>query len=126
MIDLRPESLLFIEPQNPPTSTPQVDELTRKMAAALATGTSTGQAWRGIHECTGCPESARVYSSNTNFYVGEGKKLQANTLATHYLAFHRAEVPESELAKVRSLPETEAEPTPEQLKTPKTAADRRR
>jgi hypothetical protein len=46
-----------------------------------------------------------------------GGKL-TNSLAVHYLAFHRKDVPESELVKIGNLPFGEADPTEEQLQKP--------
>lgn len=116
------KGLLFIEPQNPASADPVIDSLTRRMTAALngsVGGTNDGWqgkfhpggGWRGVHTCV-----CGVNSSNKNFQLEDG--TITNSLCVHYLAHHRNEVPESELAKVRSLPSYEAEPTANQLMPP--------
>ena len=113
------KGLLFIEPKNPASAEPVVDDLTRRMAAALndgVGGTGMSQAdfrpgggWRGWHTCV-----CGACSSNQNYLLQDGQVT--NSLCVHYLAFHRDEVPESELQKVRGLPSYEAEPTQQQLR----------
>jgi len=74
-----------------------VDEYTRRMAGALRVAEL--DPWlkrtRGHHTCV-----CRMDSSNSNHYVRtESGHLITNSLAVHYLAHHRSEVPEGELAK---------------------------
>lgn len=108
--------LLFVEPQGPPSEEPVVDSLTRRMAAALgrASFPGNGMAYRGVHRC-----SCGATSGNRDLYV-DGR-FSTNSLAAHYLAWHRNEVPHAELAKVASLV-GEAEPTPADLAAPVRAA----
>jgi hypothetical protein len=113
------KGLLFIEPQGPASAEPVIDELTKRMAAALndsVGGTGDTQAnfrpgggWRGWHDCV-----CGAASSNKNYLLSDGQVT--NYLCVHYLAYHRGEVPESELRKVRDLPGYEAEPTRQQLR----------
>lgn len=100
--------LLFIEPKNPASIHPVVDELTQRMAAALNDGTRKG-CWKGVHTCVCGAES-----TNCNYLLSDGQVT--NSLAVHYLAYHRDEVPKSELRKVRNLPEQGTEPTRRQLR----------
>lgn len=67
-------------------------------------------AYKGHHRCTGRGCQAR--SGNADLLI-EG--LVTNSLAVHYLAHHRGDVPCGELAKVAVLDGPGAEPTPEQL-----------
>ena len=113
------KGLLFIEPRGPKSDKPVVDNLTKRMAAALqradrgtwrpATGGFMRASWRGIHLCTGayCGEE----SASQDFQLQDGQVT--NSLCVHYLMWHRDEVPESELEKVRQLPNEEAEPPDE-------------
>lgn len=116
--------LLYIEPKNKASETPVIDGYTRRMAAALNKaviggwdgGSSerswrTGDGWRGFHLCV-----CGAVSSSHDFLLSNG--LVTNSLCVHYLARHRDEVPESELAKVMQLPDEEVEPTEEQVSPP--------
>jgi hypothetical protein len=113
------KGLLFIEPRNPASAEPVVDDLTKRMAAALNDGVGgtgdtqasfrPGGGLRGWHDCV-----CGACSSNQNYLLSDGQVT--NSLCVHYLAHHRGEVPESELRKVRSLPSYEAEPTRHQLR----------
>jgi hypothetical protein len=65
---------------------------------------------RGHHGCTG--RGCRAVSDNVTHLV-DG--YATNSLAVHYLAHHRDEVPRGELAKVAALNGPDVEPTPAQL-----------
>jgi hypothetical protein len=110
MID--PKNVLFIEPSATISDTPVIDELTRKMTSALRKCTQ-GMSFRGIHRC-----ACGATSGNTELFLPNG--LETNSLCIHYLAYHRDEVPPTELEKVRHLTCGEAEPTPEELCFPMT------
>jgi hypothetical protein len=99
--------LLFIEPQLPATSDPVVDEYTLKLAYQLMHYTKYGSinysggfipytSTLGVHTCS-C--GARSASYDLLLPCGLG----TNTLALHYLMYHRAEVPESELHKIQMM-----------------------
>ena len=117
MIDVSPTMLLFIEPQNVKSETPTVDELTKKMTAAFR-DFKTGSGFQGqfmedamtMGEQT-CVCGAR--STNVDYLLPSG--YITNYLCVHYLAWHRNEVPQSELDKVAALPNEFTEPTPELL-----------
>jgi hypothetical protein len=96
MIILDESHLLFIEPKGPASQSPVEDELTATMRAAFATATIPEEFTLGYHECV-C--GAR---STGNFYFLENG-LETNSLAVHYLQFHRDEVPASELMKVKNI-----------------------
>ena len=112
LIDLSPDHLLFIEPTLPPSAEPVVDEYTRRMTGAMRSA-SPQAAYRGIHRCR-CGET----STNSDYIVRIAQRvpgspwhgLLTNSLAVHYLAFHRDEVPPGELAKVLTLSAAPAEP----------------
>ena len=116
MIDQR--GLLYIEPQQQPLAEPIIDELTWKMAAALnhcvATGTyGSGQfcknnRFRGWHTC-----SCGACSDNVDYLIPNGEVT--NSLAVHYLAYHRHEVPSQQLERVRKLPCGQEPPSDKQL-----------
>src|SRR5262249_56630284 len=92
-----------------------VDALTRRMAGAWRTRTRQDPGYRGFHQCT----SERCYarSDNHDYFVAtaDGERLMTNSLAIHYLAHHREELPFEELAKVARLPAGDAEPTTDEL-----------
>lgn len=101
MIKLDDTSLLMIEPTGPASAAPVMDELTYKMRRALANERLSDYVYKGWHTCV-----CGVCSDNNDHFVAtvDGGEYLTNSLAVHYLMFHRDEVPESELEKVRSLP----------------------
>ena len=107
----RDTHVLYMEPGPYTPAEPVIDELTRKMAAAYRASISDGACWRGFHVCR-----CGVNSSNCDYVLPSGQ--QTNSLCVHYLAFHRDEVPEAELAKVAALESGETEPTAEELARP--------
>lgn len=99
--------LLFIEPVNIKSEIPVDDELTLTMERLLEKPLNTGVIWengkflenystKGLHQCC-CGEKSRSY----DFEIYP--KTYTNSLATHYLRWHREEVPEKELDKVKKL-----------------------
>ena len=109
MHDESADQLLMIHPTLPPSREPVVDGLTRRMAGALSRAEHV-HATRGFHRCTGL--GCRAFSDNVTHLV-DG--YVTNSLAVHYLAHHRAEVPRGELAKVAMLFGPDTDPTAEQL-----------
>ena len=109
MID--PSGILMIEPSSKVSATPVIDELTRKMAAALR-GAERGMSSNGFHIC-----ACGARSGDTELLVQdrEGRKYPTNALAVHYLAFHRSEVPSADLERVRGLDCGEVNPEPKEL-----------
>jgi len=112
MINLDADHLLFIEPTGAPSATPTIDHTTRKLVGAWRARRASDYAYGGFHECTG--EGCRAVSDDSDYWI-DG--LMTNSLALHYLAFHRSEVPQSELAKIAALTAAPAEPTEEELTT---------
>jgi hypothetical protein len=106
-----PEDVLYIKPGTRGTAEPVIDSLTRKMAAAYRAAESSGVLWRGFHICR-----CGARSTNTDYILPGG--ATTNSLCVHYLAFHRDEAPEAELAKVAGLASGEAEPNAEELAAP--------
>jgi hypothetical protein len=107
----RDTHVLYIEPRPYTPEEPVIDELTRKMTAAYRAAESTGVHYRGFHVCR-----CGVNSSNTDYILPDGR--QVNSLCVHYLAFHRDDVPEAELAKVAALGSGEEEPDAGELARP--------
>ena len=93
--------LLYIEPVNPPDHQPLRDELSQRMVAAWRRRVSPLSGFRGVHSC-----ACGAQSDNMDHVVhgADGQAFTTNSLCVHYLMFHRAEVPDSELEKVRLLP----------------------
>jgi hypothetical protein len=107
-----------MEPEKPESAEPVIDKYTRRMAAALnkgvwgawssSRGFDPGSGWKGFHVCV-----CDAMSSSRDCQLECG--TVTNSLCVHYLAMHRSEVPDEELAKVMLLPDEEAEPTTEQI-----------
>jgi len=117
MISNATSNLLFVEPEKRPVRVPVIDALTRKMTGAWRKRTRKEPGFRGFHRCT----SERCYTSSDNYNylvaTADGRMLMTNSLAIHYLAHHRDEVPAEELAKVAQLLADEVEPTAEEMNT---------
>lgn len=94
--------LLFIEPTGA-AEPPIDDELTRRITTALAHA-RTGLAYKGWHTCA-CGEESDV----VDLIIYE--KFVTNSLAAHYVACHRTEIPAAELADVEALSATETSDT---------------
>jgi hypothetical protein len=105
-------TLLFIEPQQPPSDRPVVDDLTRKLAGAYRLSRPADYEFMGDHQC-----SCGAFSDSTDHYLPDGSKT--NSLCVHYLAYHRQEVPEVELEFVRGLLVDGVEPTTDELHGPR-------
>jgi hypothetical protein len=109
MINGNSDSLLMIEPTSAPSATPVIDSLTRKMAGAWAVRVQSHYSYRGCHNCAGkgCSATSDSYDHEV---VGTNGAMNTNSLAVHYLAYHREDVPADELAKVAELAAQEVEP----------------
>lgn len=120
MINSDKGHLLFIHPKAA-SPMPVIDTLTRKMTGAWKTREHGISEYRGFHRCTGC----NAESDNRDHFVATvtGARLLTNSLAIHYLALHRADVPRDELAKVASLAATELDP-PAKLLNPRRYSSR--
>ena len=107
--------LLMIEPSDKISAVPLVDDLTRRMTAAWRRRRSSPDGERGYHIC-----ACGAESDNRDHWVTVGaQRLLTNALCVHYLAFHRAEVPQEELNKVRALAHGMEEPNEEEFARPK-------
>jgi hypothetical protein len=100
-----------MEPGRATSSEPVIDELTKKMTAAFRRGKS-GPRWRGWHTC-----ACGAKSDNTDYALPNGE--ETNSLCVHYLAYHRAEVSQSQLEKVAALDSGEADPSEKELAPPR-------
>lgn len=102
-------SLLFIEPKLAPEASPVIDEYTLKLAYQMAHFTKIGVFYNGgfspnistmgVHTCTG--DSCSAQSNSYDILLPCG--LPTNTLALHYVMYHRSEVPVSDLQKIESM-----------------------
>jgi hypothetical protein len=113
------QGILYIEPVRAASAEPVIDELTQKMTAALRqskagvnfNGRFLVDTWRGSHACS-CGSQ-----STSNDYQLPGGEM-TNGLAVHYLAWHRREISDEQIAKVAQLEVEPAEPTIEELCPP--------
>ena len=94
MNNLSEKYLLQIEPKEQKSKTPINDNLTKKMINLLKTA-KRGRAYKGTHRCV-CGER----SENYDLFIGN---LITNSLAVHYLKWHRKEIPKSEILKLRDI-----------------------
>ena len=103
-------SLLMIEPSANVSAEPVIDALTLRMAAALLKARAAhAAAPRGLFMSTRGWHTAAsgAMSDNVEWIVEAADaaiQLETNSLAVHYLAWSRHEVPAAELAKVELLP----------------------
>ena len=103
----------MVEPSAKTSAEPLVDGLTRRMTAAWRLRRDGKDSYRGFHIC-----ACGTFSDNKDHWVGDDDLL-TNSLCIHYLAFHRNDIPQEELDKVRTLPYGEEEPSDEELAQPK-------
>lgn len=105
-----PKVLLFIEPTKPASTDPILDNLTYKLLWAVRNFEKTGHITdqgdflniitMGIHHCTGCCDKS-ISSHSYDLLLKNG--FMTNTLAVHYIAFHRDEISTQELDKISLL-----------------------
>jgi len=110
MIITDSKHLLFIEPTQAPTA-PIVDDYTQRVTAAWRARVDGRARYRGHHDCTG--EGCTAASGNGEHTIAG--RFETNSLAIHYIACHRAEVPAEDLEKILSLPASDVEPTAGEL-----------
>lgn len=99
------KGFLMLDPKGPKSTEPIIDHMTRRVAAAIRHGLKTDQ----IITPRVCQCGAK--SDDVRHYVNG---VIASTLAIHYMAYHRLEVPDDELEQVGHLRE-EVEPTNSEL-----------
>ena len=120
---IKEDWLLFIEPSGNRTLEPVIDSRTKKITAALRKAEKGVQHYRNKY----CDNEEWV----DDFYMGyhtdacgcvsacSDRRLPngrvTNTLAIHYVAFHRHEIPHEQLLEIDNLTEGEEEPTIKEL-----------
>ncbi len=87
--------LLFIEPKFNVCELPVKDELTAKIRNLLKTAKPASGYYKGVHVCK-CGKRSLNYDLKTGKFI-------TNSLAEHYMCYHRSEVPQSEIDKLRSI-----------------------
>jgi len=109
------ENLLMIEPSGKVSDVPLIDELTCKMVAAWRSRRDSDYLYMGFRVC-----ACGAFSDCQDHWVGngDGDGLLTNSLCVHYLAFHRDDIPQEELDKVRALTFGEEEPSEKELVYP--------
>lgn len=96
MINLDEKHVLFIEPRKNAAKVPVQDELTTDMREAMEHAARSEYVFFGHHRCI-CSAASDPY----DWFLNTGHKT--NSLAVHYLEYHRAEVPRGEMKKVREI-----------------------
>ncbi|HEX5242037.1 MAG TPA: hypothetical protein VFW23_02160 [Tepidisphaeraceae bacterium] len=118
-MESKPERLLFIEPQEPPSELPVLDSITRKICAAFRQARQSDYAAGGVHFCL-----CGAASSCCDHFLPDG--TVTNFLCIHYVAHHREAVPPVELDRISRFEWGEADPEENELKGPaKMAAGKR-
>jgi hypothetical protein len=109
------KGLLMIEPKSQKCDDETIiDTITMRMAGALKHA-AHGISYDGWHTC-----ACGALSSCTELLVLlDTFEVPTNSLAVHYLACHRSEVPFTEIDKVERLPYELAVPGPAMIKRPK-------
>jgi hypothetical protein len=102
------KGLLYIEPSQPASTEPVLDQLTRKIAAAFRQAGPTDGCWFGFHECV-----CGAWSTNRDYRLPNGEVT--NSLCVHYVAHHRPEIPLDQVAKVEAFAFGEVEPAAQEL-----------
>jgi hypothetical protein len=115
--------LLFIHPLGEPSQVGVVDDVTRILVAAMRKIITTGHSFpietnknknndtnppgflrgvstMGVHCCTG--KNCKAQSNSVDGLLLDGQ-TSTNTLALHYIMYHREEVPTEELNKIQRL-----------------------
>lgn len=105
MIQIDDKHLLMIEPTGAPTE-PVIDDITRKLTAAWRQRWTSPFGYRGFHSCTG--DGCLAASDNRDHRV---MGLETNSLCIHYVAQHRADVPQEMLDLIASWDIAGVEPS---------------
>lgn len=105
MIQIDDKHLLMIEPTGAPTE-PVIDDITRKLTAAWRQRWTSPFGYRGWHGCTG--DGCQAASDNRDHQV---MGLETNSLCIHYVAQHRADVPQEMLDLIALWDIAGVEPT---------------
>jgi len=103
--------LLFIEPEQPASALPVIDDPTRRMTTAFRRATPDRWIFGGVHQCT-CGATSRKW----NYHLPNGE--MTNSLCIHYMAHHRDEVPKQQMTNVLLLANGDLVPTDEELQGP--------
>lgn len=104
--------LLYIHPAGAASAVSVADDLSRRLACELSRVVAMGsvnyagrfcegERTMGVHVCTGAGCGARSRSYDLKLPCG----LATNSLALHYMMYHRDEVPKDDLNKVQSMPD---------------------
>lgn len=94
MYNISRKYLLQIEPKGGRSELPTIDALSIKMESLLSRATK-GRGYKGTHKCI-CGKRSGNYDLSIGGYI-------TNSLAVHYLQWHRNEVPRSEIIKLRNI-----------------------
>ncbi len=103
------EGLLYMEPQQSASEEPVLDEVTQKMTAAFRLAEPSEYGYRGFHQCI-----CGACGTNYDYQLRNGE--WTNSLCVHYLAYHREEVPQSQLDKVKMLEDGSELPSDNQMR----------
>ncbi|GEM_PF-5825461 len=112
---MREEKPLLARPMKKLASDlPVIDELTRKMTAAWRKGSQQN----GQGSCTLMTCSCKVAVPWAMFLIGEHAEFYTSALCIHSIAYHRDEISQKDLEKVRNFPFEGEDPREGELKKP--------
>ena len=106
--------LLFIEPVGPCAAEPLIDDVTRKLAGAWRQRAVSEFGYRGVHAAH-CGARSDIFDHYLLIDEGGPRAIVTNSLALHYVAYHRSEVPPFELDKIERLIAEPVDPTAAEL-----------
>lgn len=92
----RDDYLMMIEPKR--DSTPPIDDDISALAQKVWSLARKGHSYRGVHTCF-----CGMRSDNYQWILPGG--IITNSLLVHYVVYHRSEVPQSEIDKLRKVQE---------------------
>ena len=97
MHDTSDKYFLQIEPQTPKSALPVRDALTAKVTAAMCRARHSGKFYAHPHACI-----CGAQSDKNDWALPDGRIT--NSLALHYVEYHRDALPRDEIAKIEALP----------------------
>lgn len=101
--------ILYLDPKGEKAAEPLIDSLTRRMAMALL-GSVAGTHWRGYHQT----KDGALSGSCDLIWEAPWtlQRFETNSLAVHYLAYYRSDVPPTTIALLEEhLPNYELKPS---------------
>lgn len=112
---INPNGFLMVEPSGPASPQPIIDDLTKRATAIWRrkVWTDPDVRYRGVHRCI-----CGAISSNGRHSLFDRSGPETSSLLVHYLAYHRFQIPKTEVDKVFQIEVDGEVPTDEELRHP--------